>query len=103
MTTTTTTETTITARSAPTCPTWCESRHHKREAADPLLSWFLHDRTVAKVARLFTVRVASIEDFDPAATPEPVVVSLDTKPNLTPAEARALAAALVEAATLAEG
>lgn len=93
----------VTLPAGPACPAWCTSRHHDREAADPLLSCYFHDRTVADVGALFTVRVVSFEDFVPDATPAPVVVSLDTKPSLTPAEARALAAALVEAAALAEG
>lgn len=87
------------------CPAWCQVSDADHAIEGARLPWFMHHRQVARTTRA-VVDLAQSQCVDEDAASEAVRVihlTLSAGPLLTPSEARTLAAALVEAAALAEG
>lgn len=92
-------------RLAPSCPSWCtEAAEHVAEAADPGEEAYLHARRLNGDASPYCVEVVAWQRFAGGVL-EPAGVRVWSTGNgdLSPADARACAEALMGAALLAEG
>lgn len=90
---------------APSCPSWCtEQAEHAEEAAEPRGEAYVHRAHVSADGAPFVVDVVAWQWFDrDAVEPARVLTWTQTRDDMTPADARAYAAALMAAAELAGG